>query len=405
MAVFKTRIFSDNSSGAGLTEALLAMAIVAIAAPFFYNQVIAATRTAADIRMANEIIAMRGAVLNFVRMHGDAWPDVAQIRLSQEELAGIGDGVAAAFIDKYSVSGATVTDIYLAFDLHTSALRAASVARHIGIDAAVVGDDGIAYGASWAVTAPDFVTGDLIYRVTRDIEGQDTAKYLHRGTSGEDGLNVMGRDLNMGGHNVYDIGAVSAKSAKVSGATAMFVEAQQIMADAAYFSSGANIDGGAASLGALRVTGDITGFRNISAASLNGSGYTTSGRVIADRATVSGAVNVARDLTLKSDTSRTISGFDGITVSSVAAPFISADEIVFYDNFGLTLSGELLMSTTAPLRIGSWTFPSTTPPKFSQLKLQRAEYPAAVRKNEFAPIIRRGWMDGYAKNEITPNNF
>ena len=112
-----------------------------------------------------------------------------------------------------------------------------------------------------------------------------------------------------------------------------------------------------------------------------------------------------RDLTLKSDTSRTISGFDGITVSSVAAPFISADEIVFYDNFGLTLSGELLMSTTAPLRIGSWTFPSTTPPKFSQLKLQRAEYPAAVRKNEFAPIIRRGWMDGYAKNEITPNNF
>ena len=405
MTVFKTKIFANGESGAGLTEALLAIAIVGVAAPFVYNQVIDATHTAADVRTAGRIINMRGAALNFVRMHSDTWPDSAQIRLTPEDLKQIADGATAGFIDKYAVSGATVTDVYLAFDLGRSGVRTASVARHIGVDAAVVGDDGIAYGASWAVTAPDFMPGDLIYRISRDVAGQDTAKYLHRGTSGEDELNVMQRDLNMGGHNVYDIGGVTAKSAKINGATAMFVESPDVVADAVYFSSGANIDGGAASLGTLRVTGDVTGFRNIVAQTLNGSGYTTSGRVITDRATVSNAVNVARDLTLKSDVARTISGFDGVTASTVAAPFISADEIIFYDNFGLTLSGELLMSTTAPLKIGSWTFPSSTPPKFTKLTLSRAEYPAAVRKTEFAPIMRRGWMDGLHTNETSQNNF
>ena len=405
MTVFKTKIFANGESGAGLTEALLAIAIVGVAAPFVYNQVIDATHTAADVRTAGRIINMRGAALNFVRMHSDAWPDSAQIRLTPEDLKQIADGATAGFIDKYAVSGATVTDVYLAFDLGRSGVRTASVARHIGVDAAVVGDDGIAYGASWAVTAPDFIPGDLIYRISRDVAGQDTAKYLHRGTSGEDELNVMQRDLNMGGHNVYDIGGVTAKSAKINGATAMFVESPDVVADAVYFSSGANIDGGVASLGTLRVTGDVTGFRNIIAQTLNGSGYTTSGRVITDRATVSNAVNVARDLTLKSDVARTISGFDGVTASTVAAPFISADEIIFYDNFGLTLSGELLMSTTAPLKIGSWTFPSSTPPKFTKLTLSRAEYPAAVRKTEFAPIMRRGWMDGLHTNETSQNNF
>lgn len=405
VTAFNKNIFADNSSGAGMIEVLLAMSIVAIAAPFVYSQVVQTTRTVTDIRVAGQIIELRGPALNFVRMHSDAWPDVAQIRLSNEDLAQIADTASAGFIDKYSVSGASVTDIYLAFDLGTDAVRAASVARHIGIDAAVVGSDGVAYGASWAVTAPDFAPGDLIYRISRDVTGEDTSKYLHRGTSGEDGLNVMHRDLNMGAHNIFDIGGVSGKSVKSTNATAMFVTADQIMTDSVYFSSGANIDGGTVSLGALRVTGDITGFRNITASSLNGAGYTTSGRVIADRATVKDSVNVAHDLNLKSDTTRTISGFDGISASSVAAPYISADEIVFYDNFGLTLSGELLMSTTAPLKVGSWTFPSTTPPKFTKLTITRAEYPDAPRKSEFAPIMRRGWMDGLAENENTPNNF
>lgn len=405
MAVCKTKIFADESRGAGLTEALLAIAIVGLAAPFIYTQVVETARNAADVRMADRIVNMRGGALNFVRMHSDQWPDAAQIRLTTEDLTQIADGATAGFIDKYAISGASVTDIYLAFDLGIGDLRTASVARSIGVDAAVVGADGVAYGSAWAVSAPDFMPGDLIYRISRDVTGTDTEKYLHRGTSGEDQLNVMQRDLNMGGHNVYDIGSVVAKSAKISGATATFVESQDVVANVVYFSSGANIDAGTAALGALRVTGDITGFRNIVADTLNGAGYTTTGRVISDRATVSKSVNVARDLTLKSDTTRTISGFDGISTGAVATTFISADEVTFYDNFGLTVSGELLASGTAPLKIGSWSFPSNTPPKFSKLTLSRAQYPDAVRKTEFSAITRRGWADGLITDETIQNNF
>lgn len=393
MTVNNISIFGDDSRGAGLTEVLMAMAIVAVATPFVYTQVVSATRSAADVRAAREIMELRGPVLNFIRMHESQWPDTAQIQLDSDDLATLAANASAGFVDKYAVSGASVTDVYLAFDLGGGALHAASVARYIGLDAAIVGADGIAYGNSWAVTAPDFLPGALIYKISRDTSGIDTEKYLHRATSGEEGLNVMMRDLNMGGYNVYDVGGVAAKSAKVTAIDATFIETPQITADAVYFSAGANIDGGLASLGALRVTGDITGFKMISAQTLNGTGYTTRGRVIADRATVTNSVNVGGDLNLKPDSSRTISDFDGITASTVATPFISADEIIFYEDFGLTLSGELLMSTTPPLKVGSWTFPSNTPPRFNDLTLTRTRIPTNPDAGEFSVLMGSGWKE------------
>ena len=141
--------------------------------------------------MARNIIALRGNVLNYVRANQDRWPDVAQIKLADDELSEISGVATAGFIDKYAVSGATITDVYLAFDTGLKPIRTMRVARHIGMDAAVVSDDGVAYGASWAVSAPDFQPGQLIYRVTRDIAGIDTSKYLHRTSSDDEDLNVM----------------------------------------------------------------------------------------------------------------------------------------------------------------------------------------------------------------------
>lgn len=405
MTVQNKTIFDNASHGAGMTEVLLSMAIVAMAAPFVYNQVSYTNHVARDVRMAQNIVATRAAALNFVRINADAWPDVAQIRLTDEELATISDVSTAGFIDKYAVRGATVTDVYLGFSIPDGALRASHIASQIGVDAAVVADDGVAYGPSWAVSAPDFRPGDLVYRVTRDVAGVDTEKFLHRGTSGDDDLNVMARDLNMGGFNVFDLGRAAGKSARITGADAEFVTTDDITASTVYFSGGANIDGGELDIGALRITGDMTGFRNITADTLNGAGYTTRGHIIADRAAVDSAVNVSHDLTLKSDAARTISGFDGISVGYVAAPLITADEIIFYENFGLTLSGELLMSTTSPLKIGAWTFPSTTPPKFSVLEITRAAVPAMPARSEFAPIMDAGWKDVRTKNETTANIF
>ncbi len=119
VTVNKTAIFANNTSqfGASVTEILLAMAIVAMAAPFLYNQVTTANHTLTDIAIANSIIAMRSPVLNFVRLNQDLWPDTAQIKLADDELTQISEFPSAGFIDKYAVRGASKTDVYLAFDI------------------------------------------------------------------------------------------------------------------------------------------------------------------------------------------------------------------------------------------------------------------------------------------------
>ena len=395
--VNKTRIFADanprDMRGASMLEVLLALGVVTFLAPFVYKQITDTTHDIQDISAARTIFAGREAALNFVRMNQDRWPDYAQIKLAPDELAAISDAASAGFIDKYMVRGAAVTDVYLGFAGGDSDLRTSKIVRQIGTAAAMVGDDGVAYGDTWAVAAPDFQPGDLVYRISRDFSGEDKSKYLHRGTSGEDDLNVMMRDLDMGQFNVYDISTVRAQSAKVVDASTVFVTAEDMAASNVFFVAGANMDGNATSVGSMRVTGDVTGFRTITADRLNGEKFTTTGRIITDRASVNNSINVGRDLILKSDSLRTISGFDGISVNGVHTPFLSAQEMIFYDNFGLTVSGELLYSTNPPLKIGSWTFPSTTPPSFKEFNLSRATIPAAPVRGEFDALMSSSWKD------------
>ena len=392
MTVFKTRIFAEESRGASVLEVLLALGIVALATPFVYSQISRSTQTVRDMARAHQIMNVRDNVLNFVRMNQDKWPDVAQIRLDESELHAISEMPVAGLIDKYSVRGATITDVYLAYEIGDDLMTASRIASHIGADAAVVSDDGVAYGSSWAASAPDFAPGDLVYRITRDVSGSDTSQYLHRATSGEDELNVMFRDLNMGGYNVYNVASVFADSVRANNATAFFVNANDITAENVYFSSGANMDGGDVFIGSMRVSGDITGFKNIYADKLNGTTYTTSGRIIADKATVTNSINISRDLVLKSDSTKTISGFTGVSTGTVIAPFLSTEEIMFYEDFGLTVSGELLVSTVAPIQIGRWVFPSTTPPRFAKFNITRTNTPAMPDAKEFDAIMKSGWM-------------
>ncbi len=392
MTACKCKHFSDAERGASILEVLLAMAIVAMATPLLYSQISDTNDTLRDMAAANKIIELKDVVLNFVRLNQNDWPDVAQIKLSDEELDEISEAPSAGFIDKYVVNGATITDVYLAFDLNTTDLRASKVARHIGADAAVVGDDGVAYGRTWAVAAPDFKTGNLIYKISRDTDGEDKTRYLHRTETGEENLNTMLCDLNMNNNRVYDVGGINAKSAEIRNASTQFIETSNMVANTLYFSSGANLDGEQALFDSMRVTGDISGFKNIYADTLNGNNYTTVGQIITDRATVVNSVNVGNNLTLKSDSSRTISGFAGITAHTVLTSYVSAEEIIFYDDFGLTISGELLMSTTVPLKIGSWSFPSLTPPRFSELYLSRGTVPLMPNAEEFGVIMSSDWQ-------------
>lgn len=392
MTALKTKIFSAHEKGSSIIEVLLAMAILAIVTPFLYKQIIESNHNVRNMAIAKNITNLRGDVLNFVRVNQDLWPDTAQIKLSDEELKEISEMPVAAFIDKYLVRGATITDVYLAFNLKENELQTSQIARYIGTDAAVVGEDGIAYSDNWAVSAPEFKQGYLIYHISRDVSGEDKSKYLHRGTVGNDNLNVMKRNLNMGGNDVYNIGTASGKSAKIREVETMFLLTDILNADNVYFSSGANLDDASTEFGTLRVTGDISGFHDIYADKLNGSSFAVKGRVIADSATVTNSLNVGHDLTLKSAALSTISAFTNIVANSVSTNYISSEEIVFYDNFGLTVSGELLMSKTPPLRIGNWPFPSETPPHFSKLTFGNVKIPRAPEKENFAPLMSSGWQ-------------
>lgn len=405
MAVCRTRIFDDINRGASVLEVILSMAIVAMAAPLVYSQLSETNRNIRDMAFAHDITELRGGVLNFIRLNQDEWPDVAQIRMTDEELEIISKGAHAGFIDKYGSHGTTITDVYLAFNIDSPYLRVANIAHHVGEDAAVVGPDGVAYGRTWAVSAPEFAVGDLIYRISRSTFGEDNTKYLHRGTSGDDDLNVMMRDLNMGGNDMLNVGGISASATRIQDATATFVKSEDLVAQSIYFSNGANMMGGNVSIDSLRVTGDIMGFRNIYADNLNGSTYTTAGRVIADRAVVTNSVNVARDFVLKSSSARTISGFTGIKSGSVYTSYLTTDEIIFYEDFGLTVSGELMMSNSAPLKFGNWSFPSKTPPTFNSLTLSRASIPRAPNKSEFGILMTSDWQTYVPQSVGGTNEF
>ena len=102
MTVCKSKIFTDETCGASVMEVLLALGIVGLATPFIYNQIARSTQTVRDMAYAQQIMNVRDNVLNFVRMNQDKWPEVAQIRLSDEELQTISDAPVAGLIDKNS---------------------------------------------------------------------------------------------------------------------------------------------------------------------------------------------------------------------------------------------------------------------------------------------------------------
>lgn len=404
MAVKKRGIFSlpvskhsvVSQRGGGIVEVLLAMVIIAVAAPFTYSMISETTQTMHNMAIANDMISLRDSVLNFVRANQDLWPDKAQINLSREELDVFSENIVAGVIDKYSVRNGIIVDVYLDFDFPFDEKRIAQIANNLGGDAAIVGMDGIAYGNSWAVTSPDFAQGTLVYKITRDVSDIDTSKFLHRGTSGEDGLNMMMRDLNMGGHNIYNIGGIVGQSMRANTVNSVFTSAEQINATNAYFSGGAKISGDNVKFGTLRVSGDINGFREIKARKLNGSSFTVDGRIVADRASINSSVNVGKDLVIKSDSLKSITGFAGMNIGVVYTPFVYTDEIIFFEDFGLTVSGELLVSSNVPLRLGAWSFPSTNVPLFKTLTLGRAPILAVPSNDAFAAILNNNWKTTYS---------
>lgn len=379
--------------GASMTEVILAVSVIVAVSPFMYNQITNMANDAQDIAKANQIVKSRDGIINFLRVNQSQWGDDAEIQMSEEEIKAVVPMAHTGFIDKYKINGATITEAYIAFSLDEPNFRVANIAKHIGEDAAVVREDGVAYAPGWAVSAPEnFHVGDLIYRISRDFEGADNSKFLHRGTMGEDDLNKMQRDLHMNNFNIFNVSDIDALSAKIVDVDAVFLDATVVDTNSLYFSSGANLNSTNVAVGSMRVTGDTSGFKLISADKLNGDKYTTNGRIITDRATIGNSVNVAGNLVIKSTSSTTSSGFGGISMNKLLTPYISATDMAFFENYGITVSGELLLTDKAPLKIGSWVFPSTTPPSFSKFILTRATLPTTPDADEFKKITHKDWQ-------------
>ena len=393
MSVCKRHFDKINEQrGSSILEVIMAITVVLAISPFMYNQIITISDDVKDIAMANKIVKSRDAVVNFLRVNQTQWPDTIEVKLSDKEIEQISPMAHAAFVDKYKTNGATNTDVYLAFKINDSVYRSANVAKYIGGDAAIVRDDGVAYSQSWAVSAPDaFNQGDLIFRISRDFDGADKSRFLHRGTMGEDGLNQMQRDLHMNNFNIFNAMDISSLSAKIQDSDSVFIKSDVVDADIVYFSSGANLNSVDVRIESMRVLGDTNGFKTIMANKLNGDKYVTNGRIVIDSGTVNNSLNIAGNLNLKTSNARTISGFSGISTSKLLTPYISANEMIFYEGFGVTVSGELLVSTKAPLQIGNWVFPSNVPPSLSRLILTRASLPTVPDAHEFKNITSADW--------------
>lgn len=398
-------------------ETLLAVAIVAAIMPFAYNGVTDMAEGMADASESKRISEWRDPVMAYVRKNQADWPGSAQVEFDEEEvdvIRGEDSGRTrlmrpyAGFIDKRAGAGGVMIDAYLAFRPESvKEIRVHGIAKLLGADAAVVGDGGeAASAAGWSISSDVFSSGDLIYKIS-DILGEDeTWKYLHRTYLNDDDMSAMQRDLDMAKHDMFDASAVSAGTLNASNGNLWFGEAPELRATEVFFPEGASIDASKASLNSVNVTGDISGFRKIAARRLKGFGvlanstWSQRGDVVVDGAAVTEELHVQRDLTVKSESSRTISGFAGVSANSLATPYLSAGQLIFAKGYGITISSELMYSTTDhPIKLGSWTFPSASGPKFSSLLLRKAgagdlsEALASPIADEFAPIMTDGWKD------------
>ncbi|MBQ6011733.1 MAG: hypothetical protein IJL23_01300, partial [Alphaproteobacteria bacterium] len=108
---YLNRIGNMAQRGATMTEVVLAVAIVVVVSPFLYNQIIDMSHESADIATANRIVAVRGDVINFLRINQPQWDGTVEIKMTKEQIAEIAPMAHSGFIDKYKVNSAEITDV------------------------------------------------------------------------------------------------------------------------------------------------------------------------------------------------------------------------------------------------------------------------------------------------------
>jgi hypothetical protein len=361
---------------------MFAIAIVAIATPFAYRQVSDIGKSMKIMSEAKRIISDADPIKNYVRLH-DA--EFAPDEVTPVET----DDEGKRFYVSKRDGGTTA---FLVVENEWDGLTAHKIARAIGPDAAVAEQDGIAYGVAggWAISFDGLGSGDIVYRIGAAKSGGDTAKYLHRTVLSEGELSTMKRDLSMGNFSIRNAGAVVAKKLNSSELGAERVLAPAISASSLYFSDGLNLNPEKSRFPGVRVNGDVVWFRSLFADNFT----SPHGTLTADRAAISGSLTVSKKFEVKSPYSRTIGGFAGVKAGIARTAFLDTETLTFMPGFGLTVSSELLYSSTPPVKLGAWTFPngSGAGPKFGSLVLRNlGASPIAVRVPDFSEILKEGW--------------
>jgi len=379
----------NSQRGASVLEVIFAIALVMAITPFMFNQISEMTHTVKDVSAARDIVNLRGDIVNYVRANQQNWPN-GSIEISDEDLADLAPDAHAGIIYKDTVQGATITEIYLAFAIDASKYRASNIAKYIGNEAAIVHNDNIAYSDTWSVTAPDsFNSGDLIYRITRDFEGDNQNVYLHRGIGGGDNLNQMQRPLHMNNNDMVNVGNVNANnfSAHITTGYADYLNMGSdgfIITEGAIFQHGATINASAIDVSNdllvnLQPNSKISGFSNITAGSLNAHNSSNGVSVSVEDSDVDTSFRVRGNLNL-ADT--TISGLDKLTAyGNISALTITSTIFQLQRAATFVVSGDALaFGVDEFLSIGvspiwKWTQPASDShfvqgPTFGQIGLK-----------------------------------
>jgi hypothetical protein len=270
-------------------------------------------------------------------------------------------------------------------------LSAHKITNFIGSDAAVVEDDNVAYSINgWAIEIPESKPGDIVYKVSETKSENESTKYLHRTILSDGKLSIMERDLSMGNFSISNVGEIVGKKLNTMNLESYLIKTPVVATTSLYFINGLNLNPEKSQLPTIRVNGDVIGFRELFADNFD----SQDGTLTTDRAIIANKISISDKFEVKSPSARTISGFAGISASNVRTAFLTTDKLTFLAGFGLTVSSELLYTSTPPIKLGSWSWPNSSNlgPKFNKLVLKNLGDKSIVGTTpDFSKILKENW--------------
>ena len=373
--------------GASVTEVIFAIGLVIAVTPFIYNQVSEMTHVVHDVSVAHQITGTRDNVLEFMRTSQNNFHDGSN-EIVDTTLNTIAPGAAKGIVFLVPVDGTSNIknlESYLLFSVDDTKYRASSIAKYIGSDAAVVGDDNRAYAKDWAVELPSswsdvLETGEshLVYRITRDFGGDDKTLYLHRSNDLGDGLNTMLRNLHMGDNFLQNVNEFHTKSiiARSINNTPLVKVGQDLIAENVSLYNGANIEGGTVDFHVLDVMKDLRWFETVTAQQLG----TTSQRCNLFFQKVTCSTFGLNELSVLGNANLYVKVFT--VPGDLLSPNILADIVAGQQNATLYLA----LASTVPgdygLVLNKWNYPEKISDYTSELKGPRLREVFVNKKSE-----------------------